>query len=142
MSTFDFIHNKTDVDNQPNESSEQNVHGTAVLSTIGKFTLINDTNFYVVGSLNSSLIGVAFNANFLLAKTEVVDSETIVEEDYFAMAVEWGENNGADIVTASLGYSSWYTYNQIDGETAICTQAINKAVRDKGKRYKLCIAND
>jgi hypothetical protein len=32
-----------------------------------------------------------------------------------------------------LGYSAWYSYEQIDGETAICTKVINKAVRDKGK---------
>jgi hypothetical protein len=49
----------------------------------------------IAGQLNATLLGPAWGSTFLLAKTEIIDSETIVEEDYFAMAVEWGENNGA-----------------------------------------------
>jgi len=45
--------------------------------------------------------------------------------------LEWAEQNGADIVSASLGYSDWYDWRDMDGETAITTRGVNIAV-EKG----------
>ena len=53
-------------------------HGTETLSVLG-------------GLAPASLIGPAFNATFLLAKTEDTSSETPVEEDNWAAAAEWAE---------------------------------------------------
>ncbi len=50
---------------------------------------------FKAGRYDTQLYGPAFNASFLLAKTEIVNEEIKVEEDYFVEALEWGENNGA-----------------------------------------------
>jgi subtilisin family serine protease len=79
------------------------------------------------------MVGGAYEADFLLAKTEDVSQETTLEEDYMVEALEWGEGLGADIVSGSLGYtefddsSSNYTYEDMDGNTAISTLGIKHA---------------
>lgn len=72
--------------------------------------------------------GVAYECKFLLAKTEILDEEIIAEEDQYVAALEWGEALGADVASSSLGYLDWYTYDDMDGETAITTQAVDYAV--------------
>jgi len=51
-----------------------------------------------------SYVGVAPRAKVLLGKTEAIDYEEPIEEDYFVSALEWGEERGADMVSSSLGY--------------------------------------
>ncbi|MEN8191506.1 MAG: S8 family serine peptidase [Bacteroidota bacterium] len=91
-------------------------HGTSVFSIIGGFH-------------ESWLIGPAYNAQYILAKTEDIFSETRVEEDNFAAALEWMEALGVDITSSSLGYSEFddttesYTYKDMDGKTTIVTKA-------------------
>ncbi|MXY96903.1 MAG: S8 family serine peptidase [Gemmatimonadetes bacterium] len=91
-------------------------HGTAVLGTIG-------------GYAPGELIGPAFGARFLLASTEVVAFEREIEEDFWVAAIEWADSLGADVVSSSLGYLDWYTYADMDGESAVITQAATMAVR-------------
>lgn len=92
----------------------------------------------LAGYKEGQIVGPAYNATFLLAKTEIVNEvsgqrilllnsiqEVQEEEDYFVAGLEWGEENGADIVTASLGYFDWYTFSDCDGTTAITTKAVN-----------------
>ena len=74
------------------------------------------------------LLGTAFDAEFLLAKTEDVSQEIQQEEDNLVAGLEWGELNGADIVSISLGYFDWYEYEDMDGNTAVTTIAIDIAV--------------
>ena len=45
----------------------------------------------------------------MLAKTEDVSQEWQQEEDDYEVGLEWGEVNGADIASRSLGYADWYT---------------------------------
>lgn len=91
-------------------------HGTAVFSLIGGFD-------------EGRIVGPAFNAQFILAKTENINSETHVEEDNYAAALEWMESLGVDITSSSLGYSEFdegeesYTYKDMDGKTTIVTKA-------------------
>ncbi len=91
-------------------------HGTAVFSIIGGFD-------------EGKLIGPAFDAKFILAKTENVFSETHIEEDNYAAALEWMESLGVDITSSSLGYSEFdegedsYTYEDMNGKTTIVTKA-------------------
>ena len=74
------------------------------------------------------MIGVAFDAEFLLAKTEDTSQEIQQEEDDYVSGLEWGEANGADIVSTSLGYLDWYEYSDLDGNTAVTTNGIDIAV--------------
>jgi subtilisin family serine protease len=95
-------------------------HGTAVLSTIG-------------GYAPGELVGPAFAASYILAKTENTDSETPVEEDNWAAAAEWAESLGAEVLTTSLGYlvfdsGTGYGYEDMDGATAVSTLAAQRAV--------------
>ncbi len=114
---WDFINNDNETANENADEQNQNqdYHGTAVLSTIAGY---DPGNF----------IGVAFDAEFLLAKTESVSDEYQGEEDNFIAGLEWGEANGADIVSSSLGYIDWYDYEDMDGNTAITTNGIDIAV--------------
>ena len=89
-------------------------HGTYIWSTSA-------------GLKPGTLVGPAYGASFLLAKTEDVRSETIVEEDNWVAALEWADSLGADVLTSSLGYSDWYETSDMDGATAITTLAANTA---------------
>jgi len=92
-----------------------------VSSVIGGFHQITEYTFE----------GLAPDVSFLLYKTEDVRSETHLEEDNWAAAAERAEMMGADIVSSSLGYSTFdageenYTYEDMDGETTIITRAAN-----------------
>ena len=113
VATWDFINSDTTVDD--NNYGGEGTHGTKTLSTIG-------------GYAPGDLIGTAFKASFLLAKTEVDSSETQVEEDYWVAGIEWADSLGADIVSSSLGYIDWYTWEDMDGNTAVTTKAADIAV--------------
>jgi serine protease AprX len=117
ISKYDFIHKDTDVDYDPEQDlSSQISHGTSVLSTLAGFS-------------QGNLIGPAFNANFLLAKTENMSSETPAEEDFWIAAAEWADSIGADIISSSVGYLDWYSYKDMDGNTAPITIAADLAVK-------------
>lgn len=113
----DFIQDDADTANEPGEPSSQHNHGTGVLAVMGGYSPGN-------------LVGPALGAEYLLAKTENVASETQVEEDDFVAALEWGEALGADVMSASLGYISFddgFTYppEAFDGDTAVTTVAVD-----------------
>ncbi|MDZ7315281.1 MAG: S8 family serine peptidase [candidate division KSB1 bacterium] len=112
----DFINNDDEVDQQPGDPYGQHDHGTKVLSILG-------------GYAPGYLIGPAFGATFILAKTEDISSETPVEEDYWIAAAEWAEGLGADVFNTSLGYIDWYTYADMNGRTAPITIAADLAVQ-------------
>lgn len=120
---YDFIFHDDVTSNQSNDVSSQDQHGTITLSTLGGFK-------------EGKLIGPAFDAEFLLAKTEFIPSETQVEEDDWAAGLEWLEANGADIVSSSVGYNifdddSGYTWEDGDfnGRTSVTAQAAIRAAR-------------
>ncbi len=112
LATRDFINGDDDVED---EDDGQRDHGTSVWSLVGGF-------------YEGSLIGAAYGAEFALAKTEREDVEIQIEEDHWVAAVEWAEALGTDIVSTSLGYNLWYTYQDMDGNTALCTRAADLAV--------------
>ena len=114
----DFVNGDDDVGNGRDKG--EGSHGTETLSVLGGFS-------------PGHLIGPAFNATFLLAKTEDTTSETPVEEDNWAAAAEWAEARGADVISSSLGYLTFdpgfksYTFADMDGRTAISTRAADLA---------------
>ncbi len=93
-------------------------HGTQVLSTIGGFA-------------PGHLVGPAFGARYLLASTEAVTFEHEIEEDWWVAALEWADSLGVDVVSSSLGYIDWYSYEDMDGETAMISRAASMAA-DRG----------
>ena len=110
----DFINDDTETANEPGDPEGQDGHGTATLSCVG-------------GKYPGELYGGSYEASFVLCKTEMVDDEIIVEEDYWQEAIEWADSLGADIVSSSLGYYYWYDYEDMDGNTAIVTRAADMA---------------
>lgn len=111
LSTYDFINGDSDV---MDLFDNQRFHGTAVLSAMGGF-------------VEGTLIGTAYGADFVLAKTEIVSDEIRAEEDYWVAGAEWMESLGVDIINSSVGYIDWYDTTQLDGETAVVTRAADVA---------------
>jgi subtilisin family serine protease len=115
-STYDFINGDTDVEDfdKPGEPAVQRDHGTATLSCIAGYSF-------------GDLVGAARKVKVLAAKTEIVLDEIKIEEDNWVAGIEWGERLGADVVSSSLGYTNWYTYHDMDGNTAVTTKAADIA---------------
>lgn len=73
--------------------------------------------------------GPAFDATFMLGRTENSASETPIEMTYWAMGAEWADSAGADIISCSLGYrlmddpSQDIPYSALDGHTTVITRA-------------------
>ncbi|MCH7574119.1 MAG: S8 family peptidase [Candidatus Marinimicrobia bacterium] len=118
VAQYDFLNNDSMTQNEDSTeaSDKQHNHGTYTYSVLG-------------GYAPGMLIGPAFEANYLLAKTEDVTEEVQSEEDDYVAALEWGDSLGADLVSSSLGYLDWYNYNDMDGQTAVTTMAVQIATR-------------
>jgi serine protease AprX len=104
----DFIHHISEVSRQPWENADQGNHGAGTLSAIGGFD-------------NGNMIGAAYGASFVLAKTEMDSSGSSMdfnsEEDTYVAALEWMERLGVDIISSSLGYKEFWgqpTYSTAD----------------------------
>ncbi len=115
LAEWDFVFNDGNTDYEAGiDWSSSTSHGTMIWSVSA-------------GYMPGRIIGPAYKANILLAKTEDVRDETQVEEDNWVAALEWADNHGADVITSSLGYADWYTYANMDGQTAVTTVAANTA---------------
>ena len=117
IAEWDFINNDGETQNEDGDPENQHNHGTYTLSTLG-------------GRIEGQLYGPAYEAEFLLAKTEDVSQEEPIEEDWYVAGLEWGESLGADVASSSLGYVDWYTLEDLDGQTAVTTIAVNIAVEN------------
>ncbi len=138
IAEYDFIFNDSVTANQPGDSPSQDFHGTLTLSVLG-------------GKKDGKIFGVAPGAKFVLAKTEDVRSETPAEEDNWVRAIEWMDSIGVDVVSSSLGYIDWYTYEDMDGNTAKITKAadiafqkgivvVNSAGNERNTPWKYIVA--
>jgi len=122
LAEYDFVNKDSITSDEENDQPGQHWHGTLTFSVVGGFK-------------DNSLIGSGFGSDFVLAKTEDIRSETHVEEDNYAAALQWMENLGVDITSSSLGYSQFdastfsYTYEDMDGKTTIVTRAAEIAFR-------------
>ncbi|MBT4100123.1 MAG: S8 family serine peptidase [Gemmatimonadetes bacterium] len=123
----DFINDDDDVTDQsgqPVTGNEpafgQGQHGTRVLGL-------------VAGNDPGQLVGVAPDAEYLLAKVEDLTRELPIEEDRWVAGLEWADSMGAQVLNSSLGYTEWddgtgYTYGDLDGRTTLSAQVAQVAV--------------
>lgn len=121
VAEHDFIFDDNNVSYDANDViSYQEKHGTACWSI-------------AAGYKPGVLVSPAYRSDFLLAKTEDYVNEGTFEEDWMVAAMEWGEALGADVASISLGYTEFddpadnYTYEDMDGETTICTLGAKRA---------------
>lgn len=118
--THDFVNGDSVVSDQSGQAGSGN-HGTYTLSAIG-------------GYEPGDLIGPAYGATYILAKTENTDWERHVEEDDWVAGAEWADSIGADIISSSLGYADGFTngdvdysWEEMDGNTTIVAQGADVA---------------
>jgi serine protease AprX len=103
-------------------SALDEAHGAEVLSIMA-------------GWLNNVQIGTAPNADYYLLRTEDATSESPVEEYNWAAGAAYADSVGADIISSSLGYSTFdaaysghnYSYSNLNGHTTFVTRAAAKA---------------
>lgn len=117
LGTRDFVNPEADI-------YAESSHGMSVLSCMG----MNQPNV---------MIGTAPEASYWLLRSEDEYSETLVEQDYWAAAIEFADSVGVDVVNTSLGYFSFddpskdYQYRDLDGRHALMSREAAKAA-DKG----------
>jgi len=114
IAEWDFINNDGNTGPEGGDPEDQYVHGTLILGTLGSYE-------------PNELVGAAYGASYILCKTEDISNEYPAEEDYYVAGLEYIESLGGDVATSSLGYIDWYTQNDLDGETAVTTIAVNAA---------------
>ncbi len=116
----DFVSGDSIVRDQPGiDTLPSSGHGTATWSLLA-------------ANVTGSLIGIAPDADYILAKTEEVGRERRLEEDNYVAALEWADSLGAHVVSSSLGYltfdgGSGYTPADLDGDVAVTTVAADMA---------------
>ncbi len=115
LEEYDFVKYDSITAMEPEDFPGQSEHGTTVLGAIA-------------GYYEGYLVGPAWGAQYILAKTEIIGQEITIEEDNWIAGIEWADSIGADIVTSSIGYLwDWYTAETLDGQTALCTKAADIA---------------
>ena len=99
-------------------------HGTKVLSCLA-------------AKLPGVMVGTAPDATYWLIRSEVRAYELPIEEDYWAAAVEYADSVGVEVISSSLGYSTFdeetldYTPAVLDGRQSYISQVAGKAA-EKG----------
>ena len=114
VAEWDFVDGDANTGIDPGDDVSQHNHGTWILGTLGSY-------------LPNELVGAAYDASYILAKTEDVTDEYQQEEDFYVAGLQFIEANGGDIATSSLGYIDWYTQADLDGLTAVTTIGVNVA---------------
>ncbi|MHC5108329.1 MAG: S8 family serine peptidase [Planctomycetota bacterium] len=114
LAEYDFVNDDPDTSSELGDPETQHSHGTYILGVIGAYQ-------------PNVLVGGAYDASFVLCKTEDTTDEYQGEEDFYVAGLEFIESNGGDMATSSLGYIDWYTQESLNGMIAVTTQAVNIA---------------
>ncbi|GAB3513693.1 S8 family serine peptidase [Spirosoma knui] len=127
VATYDFVRKETSV-------YEDDSHGLSCLSVIA-------------ATADNQLYGTAYKASFVLLRTEDAASESRVEEANWLFGAEYADSAGVDVLSSSLGYTQFddpassYTYQQMDGKTALSTRAAQIAA-ETGMVVVVAAGND
>lgn len=117
LGTKDFVNPQADL-------FAESSHGMSVLSCIGM-------------NRPGIMTGTAPEASFWLLRSEDEYSENLVEQDYWAAAVEFADSAGVDVINTSLGYYAFddksknYKYRDLDGHHALMSRQASR-IADKG----------
>lgn len=114
IAEWDFVDDDPYTGIEAGDPANQHTHGTLILGTLGAYR-------------PGEYVGGAYDASFILCKTEDTTAEYPAEEDNYVAGLEFIESNGGDLVTSSLGYVAWYDQADLDGLTAVTTVAVNVA---------------
>ena len=114
VAEWDFVNDDPNTSIEPGDDPDQHKHGTMILGTLGAYK-------------PDELVGGAYDASFILCKTEDITDEYPGEEDNYVAGLEFIEANGGDMATASLIYIEWYTQGDLNGLTAVTTIGVNVA---------------
>jgi serine protease AprX len=115
--SHDFVFNTDNV-------FQYDQHGAKVLSVLTAYK-------------QGEFAGSARKANYFLFVTEDIDSEYRIEEYNWLFAAETADSAGVDIISSSLGYSTFddpamnYTRADVNGKTALISRAAQFAA-DRG----------
>jgi hypothetical protein len=126
LGTWDFVAREQNVTNDGN-------HGMSCFSTIA-------------GNIPGQFTGKAPQANFWLYQTEDNSSEYPIEEFNWACGAEKADSSGADIISSSLGYSTFddtmldHSYADMNGNTTMASFAADLAAK-KGMLVFVAIGN-
>lgn len=127
LGTRDFVNPKNKELFRKSETASDS-HGTRVMEMIAGRRLSNSKQY-----------GLATHSSFYLARTDDGNNEFRGEEDLWIAAMEWMDSLGVRIINTSLGYSLGfdnpaenYTPHEMDGKTAIISQAAQIASDEKG----------
>ncbi|WP_294479257.1 S8 family serine peptidase [uncultured Bacteroides sp.] len=117
LGTRDFVNPTADI-------YAEGSHGMSVLSCMA----MNQPNV---------MIGTAPEASYWLLRSEDESSEHLVEQDYWAAAIEFADSVGVDMINTSLGYYTFddptknYRYRDLNGHYSLMSRQASKAA-DKG----------
>lgn len=114
IAEWDFVESDGETSNQPGDDPFQWNHGTGVWSILG-------------GYLPGLIVGPAFNASFILAKTKELWGTPAADEDQWVAAAQWADSIGVDIVSTSM--VAFDSYGAMDGQTTGMAQATNILTR-------------
>ena len=115
LGTWDFVAREQNV-------SDDGSHGMSCFSTIA-------------ANVPGQFIGKAPQANFWLYQTEDNSSEYPIEEFNWACGAEKADSSGADVISSSLGYTSFdnstldHTYADMNGNTTMAAIAADLAAK-------------
>jgi hypothetical protein len=123
-SAYDFINGDVIVSNQGSEGGavDPERHGTHVWSLLG-------------ARAPGTLVGPAYDAQFLLAKVDLELGDTRADEDRWVAAVEWADSLGARIIQSSVVFRFDFTdrlpisYAELNGDSTVTTKMAVEAAK-------------
>lgn len=113
LGTWDFVSNNANV-------NEDHPHGLNCFSIVG-------------GYIPGTFVGSSPEAGYYLLRTEDAPTEQVIEEYNWAIAAEYADSAGVDVISSSLGYSTFdnsafnHTYADMNGNTTVVTRMADLA---------------